>query len=140
MPVSQISSFQGTAVQFRPDTFSSPISPRFPPAFVCFGGLGLAVCWLVLIAVLGNMAIRPDEITGTRILLNGVSEEFVQAVEDAEIERRVRLRQRQVEDEAEAAPHRHGQPAEPPRKPPLTEAIEEARPPRPAPPPDAFEA
>ncbi len=48
-----------------------------------------------------NTSIRPDEITRTHMLLNGVSEAFVDAVEEAEIERRVRLRQWQEADEAE---------------------------------------
>jgi hypothetical protein len=110
--------------------------------FLCIGGVVLLVGWLILIGVLQSTSIRPDEITSTHILLNGVAEEFVQAVEEAEIERRVRLRQWQHEDEAESAPRRRDDDVEgpTPRKPPAaTDAIEEPRPPRPAPPPDAFE-
>jgi hypothetical protein len=106
--------------------------------FACFGSVALMIGWLILLAVLAHTAIRPDEITRTHMLLNGVSEEFVQAVEEAEIERRVRLRQWQVEDEA-AGPVAHDDKRPPPRKPSVTDAIEEPRPPRPAPPPDAFE-
>src|SRR6516162_11189643 len=48
---------------------------------VCLASLGVFVVWLIVLAVLQNTAIRPDEITRTHILLNGVSDEFVQAVE-----------------------------------------------------------
>src|SRR5260370_41962387 len=98
--------------------------------------------WIIVMAVTQNTAIHPDEITRTHILLSGVSEAFVQAVEDAEIERRVRLRQMQVEDEEGQAKRRprmlrpyEDERDEPPllRK-PGSEAIQEDPPPRPAPP------
>jgi hypothetical protein len=108
--------------------------------FICVGSLILFVGFLILLAIVQNTAIRPDEITATHILLNGVSEAFVTAVEEAEIERRVRLRQWEYEDEAERPLRRHAGDDEEslPRRPPSSDAFEEDRP-RPAPPDDAFE-
>jgi hypothetical protein len=106
--------------------------------FLCVGGVIVFVGLLILLAILQNTAIRPDDITRTHILLNGVSDAFVTAVEEAEIERRVRLRQWEVEDEADRAPRRYTGDDEPPlRRPPSTDAFEEG-PPRPAPQSDAF--
>jgi hypothetical protein len=108
--------------------------------FLCFGGLVVFIGLLILLAVVQNTAIRPDEITATHILLNGVADAFVTAVEEAEIERRVRLRQWEYEDEAERPLRRHAGDDEEsrPRRPPSSDAFEEDRP-RPAPPNDAFE-
>jgi hypothetical protein len=88
-----------------------------------------------------NTSIRPDEITYTHILLNGVSDAFVTAVEEAEIERRVRLRKWEYEDEAERAPRRRTSDVDDslPQKPASSDAFEEDRP-RHAPPGEAFEA
>jgi hypothetical protein len=121
-------------------------APEIIGPMLCVGTMILFVAWMIVIGIMQNTAIRPDEITNTHILLNGVSDAFVEAVEEAEIERRVRLRQWQHEDEAERAP-RHwddeDEQAAPP-KPQASDAIEEDRPPRPAPPKgappkDAFE-
>jgi hypothetical protein len=106
---------------------------------LCFGGIFLFIGLLILVAVLQNTAIRPDEITRTHILLNGVSDAFVTAVEEAEIERRVRLRQWEVDDEADRTPRRHAGDEESPRpRTPASDAFEEG-PPRAAPKNDAFE-
>jgi hypothetical protein len=117
-----------------------PQAAEFVAPLLCGGSIVVFIAWLVVIAVVQNTAIRPDEITRTSILLNGVSEEFVNAVEEAEIERRVRLRQWEYEDEADPTMRRsvQDQQASPPRKGQSTDAIEEPRRP-PAPPPDAFE-
>jgi hypothetical protein len=106
---------------------------------LCVGSAVVFLAWLILVAVLYNTSIRPDEITGTHILLNGVSEAFVDAVEEAEIERRVRLRQMQVEDEQDRPRRVLAEDADagPPR-PATSDAFEEDRPRR-APPRDAIE-
>jgi hypothetical protein len=53
---------------------------------------------VTLAIILGVTGIRPREITGTHILLSGVCEAFADAVENAEIEHRVRLRQWEIQD------------------------------------------
>ncbi len=63
----------------------------------------LYVGCLILAIILKGTAIRPREITGNHILLSGVCEAFADAVENAEIEYRVRLRQWHNEDAAEEA-------------------------------------
>jgi hypothetical protein len=95
--------------------------------FVILGGMSLFAVWLIAIIVLQSTAIRAAEITKTHILLAGVSEAFVQAVEEAEIERRVRLRQWDYEDDEPA-----------PRRPYSPRAIGEDFTPRTDLPPDAF--
>jgi hypothetical protein len=76
----------------------------FAPLVIA-GTIVLMVAWLVAVIVAQSTAIRAAEITKTHILLAGVSEAFVQAVEEAEIERRVRLRQWE-DDDAESVPRR----------------------------------
>lgn len=95
--------------------------------FILVGSVVLVVGWLIGFTILQNTGIRAAEITKTHMLLAGVSEAFVQAVEEAEIERRVRLRQWENED-AEPAPRIWHSP----------EHIQEDFPPRPGLPPDAF--
>jgi hypothetical protein len=109
--------------------------------FLCFTWVFAFIGLLILLVILHSTSIRPDEITRTHILLNGVSEAFVTAVEEAEIERRVRLRQWEYEDEAERAPRRRTSDVDVslPQKPASSDAFEEDRP-RPAPPGEAFEA
>jgi hypothetical protein len=105
----------------------------------CVGGIAVFIAWVIAIMISQNTAIRPDEITRTHILLNGVSEDFVNAVEEVEIERRVRLRQWEYEDEAEQSPRRP--PIDQPRnRPAPSDGITEERRPLPGPPPDAFES
>jgi hypothetical protein len=109
--------------------------------FLCLGAMFVFIGLLILVAILHNTSIRPDEITGTHILINGVSDAFVTAVEEAEIERRVRLRQWEYEDEAERPPRRRTSDVDVslPQKGASSNAFEEDRP-RPAPPAEAFEA
>jgi hypothetical protein len=95
--------------------------------FIILGSVVLFVVWLIAIIIFQSTAIRAAEITKTHILLAGVSETFVQAVEEAEIERRVRLRQWEEEDDEPA-----------PRRPHSPRAIREDYTPRFDPPPDAF--
>lgn len=120
------------------DAGPGPGDILFP--LLCSGGLFLFIGVLILLAILQNTSIRPDDITATHILLNGVSDAFVTAVEEAEIERRVRLRQWEYEDEAERAPRKRARDDEDftPRRPPSSDAFEEDRP-RPTPPTDAYE-
>jgi hypothetical protein len=106
---------------------------------ICLGGAIGFVGWLVILVIVQNTMIRPDEITRTHILLNGVSEAFVNAVEEAEIERRVRLRQWQDADDRELTPRQRSGDLSQPSKSPSVEAIEEERRPRPAPPGNAVE-
>ncbi len=95
--------------------------------FVYVGSMVLVIGWLIAIAIVQSTAIRAAEITKTHILLAGVSEAFVQAVEEAEIERRVRLRRWELEDTEPAPPMRHS-----------PEHIQEDLPQRLGPPPDSF--
>jgi hypothetical protein len=110
-------------------------------AMMCIGSLVAFFGWLIMAAILHNTSIRPDEITRTHILLAGVSETFVDAVEEAEIERRVRLRQMQEEDKLDR-PRRvsadENAPDLPPRRSTGSDAFAEDRPRR-APPSDAIE-
>jgi hypothetical protein len=96
------------------------------------GCLAAGLAWLVLLAVLGSTAIRPAEITDTDLLLDGVSPTFVDAFEEAQRERQVRLweiRHGRHDDDDEYVP-RPVRPAdaieadEPPQRPPR-DAIEE---------------
>ncbi len=118
--------------------------PRFADTaepFLCMGSMLAFVAWIIMLAILQSTTIRPDEITRTHILLNGVSEEFVDAVENAEIERRVRLRQWEYEDDADPTLRKPAddEGASAPRRPASTDAVEEEGRRRPAPPKDAFE-
>jgi hypothetical protein len=116
--------------------------PRPPLAelvvpWLCVGMAVTPITWLVIFATLRETAIRADEITETHILLNGVSNVFVEAVEEAEIERRVRLRQWEVAEAIERAPHEGSASGD--RAPPSTDAFEERGRSWPTPPPDAFQ-
>lgn len=59
---------------------------------------GFCIAIVTAIVAIERSAIRPREITRTHILLSGVCEAFVDAVENAEIEHRVRLRQWEIQD------------------------------------------
>ncbi len=65
--------------------------------FACIGGLVLFIAWLVVLIVCQSTAIRPKEITDDDITLQGVSEAFVDAVEDAYRERRARRKKKRLE-------------------------------------------
>jgi hypothetical protein len=97
-------------------------------AVAFIGGFVLLTAWLILVAIVQSSAIRAVEITKTHMLLAGVSDGFVLAVEEAEIERRVRLRQWDNEDTEPAPRIRHS-----------PEEIQEDFPRLPGPPPDAFQ-
>jgi hypothetical protein len=62
--------------------------------FVCMGDLFLVVAWLTIVVVIQSTAIRPKEITDEEIVLAGVCDEFVDAVEEAKQERYARRRKR----------------------------------------------
>jgi hypothetical protein len=105
-----------------------------------FGGLIVFVAWLCGIVIVHSTTIRPDEITRAHILLNGVSESFVDAVEEAEIERRVRLRQWADQAAVERMPHDAGKDVSPPTSGARsTDVFEEGRRPPSTPPTDAIE-
>jgi len=54
--------------------------------WLCLLGVVLGVGWLILTGILSFTAVRPKEITDTSITLAGVSESFVEAMEDYEAE------------------------------------------------------
>lgn len=62
--------------------------------FACIGSLVLFVIWLVIVVVAQSTAIRPKEITDNEIVLQGVSEAFVEAVQDSDRHERTRRRGR----------------------------------------------
>ena len=103
--------------------------------FFGIGGLVALIAGVVLLAVAQSTAIRPKEITDREILLEGVADEFVQAVEEMDRDRRARRRVRRGrwEDDWES----DEEPA-PPRSIP-SDAFKEQRRPRKGPPPDAIE-
>ncbi len=67
--------------------------------FVCTGSCVLLVVWLIIVIWAQNTGIRAKEITDDEILLDGVSAEFVDAVDEAEHERRERRAARRRERE-----------------------------------------
>jgi hypothetical protein len=88
----------------------------------CLGSVVLFVVWVIIAIVCQNTAIRPTEITPTHITLTGVSDGFVDAVEDAKAEHRSRKRSRisrREDDEEEEEEER------PRKKRPPSDAIEE---------------
>jgi len=88
--------------------------------FGCLGGVVLFLVWIVIVVAAQNSAIRPKEITDYDITLQGVSDAFVDAVEEQDRKRRKGRRQRfDWEDEEEEKPRRR-------KKPPPSDAIEEA--------------
>ena len=83
--------------------------------FICIGCFGLGVIWLIILAVAQSTAIRPKEITDEDIVLQGVADEFVTAVDDMQRERRKRKRKRRddwddEEEEAEPRPRKKKRP------------------------------
>ena len=105
-------------------------APRGDDLFglVCVGGMVVFTGWVIAAIIMQNTAIRPAEISRTHLLLAGVSDTFVQAVEEMEIERRVRLRQFEQQDRAAELPRRSS-----------SAAIQDDYPPRPTAPPDAIQ-
>jgi len=100
--------------------------------FICIGGGIVGLAWLIGLVIVQNTAIRPSEITDTEILLENVSEAFIDAVAEADRERLARRRERRSRwDEEEDEP--------PPRKRLSSDAVEEDDRPRKKPPSDAFE-
>jgi hypothetical protein len=61
--------------------------------FVYFGVMLAIASWLALITIIKTGAIRAADVSKNQVLLANIAEEFEQAVEELEIERRVRLRQ-----------------------------------------------
>jgi hypothetical protein len=96
-------------------------------AFVCLGSVVLVLVWLIIVAVLNQTAVRPSEITDRHITLNGVSPEFVDALDDWRYSE---------EEEEEVRPR--GRRTRPPPLPGPDELEEDDRPRR-RPRPDAFE-
>jgi hypothetical protein len=91
--------------------------------FVCFGCILLLLAWLIVAIVVQNTAIRPTEITTTHITLTGVSDRFVDAVEDEKAERRARKRSRRSRREEENEEEEEEE--RPRKKRPPSDAIEE---------------
>ena len=65
---------------------------------VCIGSVGLAVAWVVMIAILQGTSIRPQDIKDKSITLKGVSEKFIVALEEE--------RDKRFNDEEDAAPRK----------------------------------
>ena len=102
------------------------------------GGLGLVILWFVVIAVVHSTTIRPRVITRTEIVLKGVAEAFVEAVqqndrerlqEDDETRREKGTHAKKSDSDAfreERRGQRGDDAGEPqPRNPPSSDAIEE---------------
>jgi hypothetical protein len=79
------------------------LEQQFMP-FVCIGDIALLVAWLVVVVVAQNTAIRTKEITDRDIVIAGLCDEFVHAVdeEDREYRRRRTKAKRILEEEEEA--------------------------------------
>jgi hypothetical protein len=60
-------------------------------ALCVVGGAGLLIVWLVIIIVVHTATIRPKVITKSEMVLKGVAEAFVQAVQEADQQRLVRI-------------------------------------------------
>jgi hypothetical protein len=100
---------------------------------VCLGGFVLFLAWLIAMMIVQNTAIRPKEITDYDIVLTGVCDAFVDAVEEADREREAARRQRRRrhdDDEDDYVP---------PTVRPVDAIQEDEPPPRPRPPRDAIE-
>jgi hypothetical protein len=52
------------------------------PGLVCFGTVGVFFVWLIVVSVINQMRIRPNEITDRHIELAKVSDAFADAVEE----------------------------------------------------------
>jgi hypothetical protein len=104
--------------------------------FLCLGGVLVFIAWVIVLAIVQGTGVRPHEITDLDITLVGVCDEFIDAAEDAERERRALRRSRAYrdEDDDEEPPPRRRRP------PPVVDDDEDEPPPRKKrPPPDAFE-
>jgi len=115
---------------------------------ICIGIALLGGLWLLLVAILSLTAVRPQEITDDSITLTGVSDEFIDAMEefdedeidDEDDDDRPRRRRRppspryEGDDAEEERPRR---PRRPP--PPAGEPRADEDRPRRRPPPDAYE-
>jgi hypothetical protein len=77
-------------------------------AWICVGGVGLFLIWVLTVIVLQLTEIRPKEITEKDIVLTGVSEGFIAALDELDMERdawRKRIL-RDLEEEEEDLPPR----------------------------------
>ncbi len=95
---------------------------------IYLGGVSLLAIWIMVIVFIHHMTIRPSVITDTEIVIQGVAESFVQAVQEAD---RERLETRSARDNAQVTPEGHAAANDPghlqarmPEKSP-TDAIEE---------------
>lgn len=100
--------------------------------FLGIGAVVLIVVWFLIFISAANTGIRAKEITGEEILLYGVSDEFVAAMEDTQQERRVRNRKRRRRAEDDEPRPRKKRPA-------ADTGEDKPRPRRNRPPSDAFE-
>jgi hypothetical protein len=96
--------------------------------FVCIGGVVLFVVWLILVIIAQSTAIRPKEITDYEITLQGVSNEFVDAMEERDRARRSRRRQRRDElDDDYDDEEDEDEPPPPRKKAPSSDAIRDEK-------------
>jgi hypothetical protein len=54
------------------------------PEVACFGGLCLLVVWLIVVVIVRSTEIQPVVITKSEVVLKGVAEEFVEAIQEAD--------------------------------------------------------
>lgn len=92
---------------------------------ICIGGGGLGFVWLISVIIAQSTAIRPKEITDRQIILEGVSADFVEAMDDLDRRRRERLRRRDYDDDDDEDWDEDDRPR---RKRVESDAIEEDRP------------
>ncbi len=91
--------------------------------FICGGCVVLGIVWLVILIGAQVTAIRTKEITDHDIILEGVSQEFVDIMEDTQRERRARRKKRRRDEEDDE----DDEPPPPVRKRPASEAITEKK-------------
>lgn len=72
--------------------------------FACAGSVVLGLIWLIVLIVAQNTAIRPKEITDKDITLTGLSQEFVDAVEDQDQDDRPRRGRSRDDDDYDDEP------------------------------------
>jgi hypothetical protein len=80
---------------------SQPGRPNDGPGFACLLPVVMLVVWIIVLVILQQSAIRPQEITDREIVLTGICEDFVTAVEDRAEERLSARRRRRYEDDDE---------------------------------------
>jgi hypothetical protein len=76
----------------------------------CLLSAVLGLVWLVILAIAQHTAIRPKEITDKDITLTGLSQAFVEAVQDQDVEDRSRRGRRSRDDDDDDLPRKKRKP------------------------------